>query len=236
MRRCSTGFSANARPSHQRKRSSASRTSSIELCTSLFDRATYRQTKGAVKLHLLLDHGGCLPVFARITKGSIHELNVGRGLSLPRVSIVAIDRGYADYTLFARWNTEGVFFVTRHKRGTDYTIVEERTIPRNRNILNDQIIVLNNCYVQKHSPCRLRRIKVWLVPSMQRRHGDAVGGHIKTAGFTAPSFTLVLAINSSWEWNFWLRCPPVDSTNVKLRPPVFLHEVQSRASLCGGQS
>ncbi len=30
----------------------------IDLCLSLFDWAKYRQTKGAVKLHLLLDHEG----------------------------------------------------------------------------------------------------------------------------------------------------------------------------------
>ena len=42
--------------------------STIELLGTLFDWARFRQTKGAVKLHLLLDHEGYLPVFATITK------------------------------------------------------------------------------------------------------------------------------------------------------------------------
>jgi len=51
----------------------------IELCASLFNWAKFRQTKGAVKLHLLLDHEGCLPVFAHITEGRVHEVNIARG-------------------------------------------------------------------------------------------------------------------------------------------------------------
>ena len=77
----------------------------IELCVSLFDWATYRQTKGAVKLHLLLDHDGYFPVFAHITDGLVHEINIAQTLSFPKGSIVVIDRGYVDYALFARWTT-----------------------------------------------------------------------------------------------------------------------------------
>ncbi|HZX14194.1 MAG TPA: IS4 family transposase [Thermodesulfobacteriota bacterium] len=69
----------------------------IELCSSLFDWAKVRRTKGAVKLHLLLDHEGYLPVFANVTEGRVHEVNIARGLSFPKGSIVVIDRGYADY-------------------------------------------------------------------------------------------------------------------------------------------
>ena len=46
----------------------------IELCAGLFDWARFRQTKGAVKLHLLLDHEGYLPVFAHVTDGKVHEV------------------------------------------------------------------------------------------------------------------------------------------------------------------
>jgi hypothetical protein len=133
----------------------------IELCLSLFDWATFRQTKGAVKLHLLLDHEGYLPVFAHITEGSVHELNVAKDLSFPKGSIVAIDRGYTDYLLFARWTQEGVFFVTRQKGNADYTVVEERPVPQNRNILKDELIRFNGYYAQKKYPGPLRRIELW---------------------------------------------------------------------------
>jgi hypothetical protein len=92
--------------------------STIELCSTLFDWARFRQTKGAVKLHLLLDHEGYLPVFATITEGCVHEVNVARDLSFPKGSILAIDRGYTDYSLFAHWTDTGVYFVTRQKDNT----------------------------------------------------------------------------------------------------------------------
>jgi hypothetical protein len=133
----------------------------IELCLSLFDWAAFRQTKGAVKLHLLLDHDGYLPVFAHISEGSVHELNVAKDLSFPKGSIVAIDRGYTDYLLFARWTQEGVFFVTRQKGNADYTVVEERPVPQNRNILKDELIRFNGYYAQKKYPGPLRRIELW---------------------------------------------------------------------------
>jgi hypothetical protein len=133
----------------------------IELCASLFDWATFRQTKGAVKLHLLLDHDGYLPVFAHITEGSVHEINIAKSLSFPKGSIVVMDRGYTDYALFARWTKEGVFFVTRQKGNAQYTVVEERTVPQNRNILKDQIITFNGYLSKKKYPHPLRRIAVW---------------------------------------------------------------------------
>jgi Transposase DDE domain/Domain of unknown function (DUF4372) len=133
----------------------------IELCVTLFDWAKFRQTKGAVKLHLLLDHDGYLPVFAAVTEGDVHEINIARELSFPKGSIVAIDMGYTDYALYARWTAEGVFFVTRQKGSAAYRVVEEHLIPQNRHILKDQVIEFTCHYARKNCPHRLRRIEVW---------------------------------------------------------------------------
>jgi hypothetical protein len=133
----------------------------IPLCVSLFDWARYRQTKGAVKLHLLLDHEGYLPVFACITTGKIHEVRIARMLNFPAGSIVVVDRGYVDFNLFRSWDEAGVFFVTRQKGNAHYRIVEERAIPKNRNILRDDIIELLGHYTHKKYPEQLRRIELW---------------------------------------------------------------------------
>lgn len=133
----------------------------IELCLSLFDWASFRQTKGAVKLHLLLDHDGYLPTFATVTEGDVHEVNVAWELKLPKGSILAVDMGYTDYSLFAKWILEGIFFVTRQKANAAYRVVEENKVPQNRNILNDQIIEFTGYYAKKDCPNRLRRIEVW---------------------------------------------------------------------------
>jgi hypothetical protein len=133
----------------------------IPLCASLFDWAKYRRTKGAVKLHLLLDHEGYLPVFACITTGKIHEVRIAQTLSFPAGSIVAVDRGYLDYELFWCWTQGGVFFVTRQKDNAHYRVIEERAVPQNRNILSDQLIELEGYYSHKNYPGPLRRLEVW---------------------------------------------------------------------------
>ena len=133
----------------------------IELCVTLFDWAKFRQTKGAVKLHLLLDHDGYLPVFATVTEGDVHEVNVAWELKLPKGSILAVDMGYTDYALFARWTNEGVFFVTRQKGNAAYRVVEEHKVPHNRNVLKDQIIEFTGYNAKKDCPHRLRRVEVW---------------------------------------------------------------------------
>lgn len=133
----------------------------IELCLSLFDWASFRQTKGAVKLHLLLDHDGYLPTFATVTEGDVHEVNIAWELKLPKGSILAVDMGYTDYALFAKWILEGIFFVTRQKANAAYRVVEEHKVPQNRNILKDQIIEFSGYYAKKDCPHLLRRIEVW---------------------------------------------------------------------------
>ena len=132
----------------------------IELCSTLFDWARSRETKGAVKLHLLLDHEGYLPVFALITEGAVHEVNVIRDLSFPKGSILAIDQGYTDYSLFAQWTDTGVYFVTRQKDNASYRVIEEKTVPTNRHILKDEVICFIGYYARTSCPHPLRRIEV----------------------------------------------------------------------------
>jgi len=138
--------------------------STISLCLSLFPWADYRRTKGAVKLHLLLDHDGYLPSYAYISNGKRSDVKAARSVPLTKGSIVAMDRGYNDYQLFADWTQRGVFFVTRLKDNARYYVEADRDVPRNRNILADQIIYLAG-YDSCHHP--LRRVVVW-DPAKQR--------------------------------------------------------------------
>ena len=48
----------------------------IDLCLSLYDWAKFRTTKGAVKLHVKLNHDGYLPTFMAMTEGKVHEATV----------------------------------------------------------------------------------------------------------------------------------------------------------------
>jgi hypothetical protein len=133
----------------------------IELCASVFDWAQYRRTKGAVKLHLLLDHQGLLPSFALITEGCVHESRVARSLRFEPGTIVVFDRGYADYDWFATLDAQGVFFVTRLKENADYGVVERRPIPESSAVRRDEIIFLYKAARGGHLDLFLRRIEVW---------------------------------------------------------------------------
>lgn len=134
----------------------------IDLCLSLFPWANFRRTKGAVKLHLLLDHDGYLPTFAHITPGDVHELTVAKHLTFAPGSIIAMDRGYIDYKLLHRLTMDGVYFVTRERQSATYAIIEERTVPQNRNILADQTIKFTGFYSAKKYPSLLRRIVIYV--------------------------------------------------------------------------
>jgi hypothetical protein len=130
----------------------------IALCASVFDWAQFRRTKGAVKLHLLLDHDGYLPSFAVVTEGKQHEVRVARQLHFAPGTILAIDRGYSDYKWFARLTEEGVYFVTRLKDNADYKVLEERDIPKRKGLLRDQVIFFYKL-AETGVDCWFRRIE-----------------------------------------------------------------------------
>lgn len=133
----------------------------MDLCASMFDWAKFRTTKGAVKLHLLLDHDGYLPVFANVTEGNVHEINIARTLQLPKDSIVAMDKAYIDYELLGQWTSKGVYFVTRLKDNADIRVIKDNPVPKNRNIISDHIIELGADKARKNCPYHLRLIGVW---------------------------------------------------------------------------
>ena len=133
----------------------------IDLCLSLFPWADFRQTKGAVKLHMLLDHDGYLPDFAVITDGKTSDVTTARYFTFPTGSIVAVDRGYYDFKLFFQWTNAGVFFVTRLKDNAAYEVIQNRPLPQRRNVLADQIIRFTGPKTSLKYPELLRRVVVW---------------------------------------------------------------------------
>jgi hypothetical protein len=131
----------------------------IDLCLSLFNWARFVKAKGAIKLHLLLDHEGYLPTYAVVTGGRVNDVRVAQTLDFPPDSVLVLDRGYLDYELYARWTEQGVWFVTRERRNADYRVLERREVPARGGVLRDEIIELASEYGQDRCPHRLRRIE-----------------------------------------------------------------------------
>jgi hypothetical protein len=131
----------------------------IDLCLSVFDWAAYNRTKGAMKLHLVLDHEGYMPCFGLVTDARVPDVQVARALRFGPGTIVVEDRGYTDYSLYGRWTEQGVYFVTRMRRNAQFEVVERRPPPRQHGILADETIRLTGVRAEDRCPYPLRRIE-----------------------------------------------------------------------------
>jgi hypothetical protein len=133
----------------------------ISLCLELFDWASFRRTKGGVKAHVLLDHDDYMPTWALITEARRHDVTVAKALSFNPGTIVVVDRGYDDYTLFGRWTEEGVYFVTRLKANAAYRVTKRLRPPARGNVISDELIRLTGTASAKKCPHTLRKVAVW---------------------------------------------------------------------------
>ena len=135
----------------------------ISLCLSLFDWAHYKTTKGAVKMHTLLDYDGNLPAYVNITDGKTADNKGAYEIPLLKGSVIIADRFYNDFSLLNVWDSSGVFFVIRHKENLKFTSIKENKLPedRHQHILKDEIIKLKNESSRGKYPKKLRRVSVW---------------------------------------------------------------------------
>jgi len=137
--------------------------STISLCLSLFDWAKYKTTKGAIKMHTLLDYDGNLPAYVNITNGKTADNKGAYEIPLHKGSVVVADRYYNDFSLLNIWNKSGVFFVVRHKNNIKFRTVKENDLPelKHQHILKDEIIELSGVKSKKKYKKRLRRVAFW---------------------------------------------------------------------------
>ena len=132
--------------------------STIDLCLSVFPWASFRSTKGAIKLHVGLNHDGYLPEFVTITEGKTSDVEMVRTLTFPSGSIVVVDRGYNDYDWYNQLTEKGVFFVTRLKANAQYQVINRQPVLKNKGLTSDQTIRLTSIQAAKKCPSRLRRV------------------------------------------------------------------------------
>ena len=133
----------------------------IDLCLSVFPWASFRRTKGAIKLHVGLDQSGHLPSFVRVTDGKTADVTAARNWTFPAGSVVVFDRAYLDFEWFAQLQAGGVTFVTRLKRGVRYRVLRDHDVKVKTGVLSDQTIELSSARGRKVCPDPLRRIRCW---------------------------------------------------------------------------
>ena len=155
--------------------------STIDLCMSVFDWAKFRRTKGAVKLHLLLDHDGHLPSYAVITDGKKSDIRVAWGMKFAAGAVLVVDRGYNDYDWFAELTDQEVFFVTRMKDNAIYDVVERREVPDKGHVRSDEVIFFPSM-AANGKEYFFRRVEVW--DEKQQRTLVFLTNHLKFGATT----------------------------------------------------
>ena len=164
----------------------------IDLCLSLYNWAKFRTTKGAVKLHVKLNHSGYLPNFAVLTTGKVADQKVAPSIPLEKGDVAVFDKGYTDFSWYKSLDDKGVFFVTRLKKNAYYKILERKLTNHLKNIYSDQIIELKGFYSKQKFPNRLRRIR-----SKDPDTGNIIT--ILTNNFTWSAKTIAQIYKERWQ-------------------------------------
>jgi len=164
----------------------------IDLCLNLFPWARFRRTKGAIKLHTLLDLRGSIPAFIAISQGKQADVRVLDELVLEPGSFYVMDRGYLDFQRLYGFVLAAAFFVTRAKTNLQFNRLESRPVDLATGVRSDQVVWLRQPASIQRCPDKLRRI----------HYVDAETGKsliFLTNNFELPALTIALLYKNRWQ-------------------------------------
>lgn len=163
----------------------------VDLCLSMFPWARFRRTKAAVKMHTQIDLTGSIPVFIRVSEGSVHDVHFLDQISIEPGSIYVFDRGYLDFARLYRIATAMAYFVIRSKTNTKFSVLESRPVDKATGLRCDQTIRLSTRKGKSAYPEKLRRIS----------YIDTATGKrlvFLTNHFDLPALTVAAIYKSRW--------------------------------------
>ena len=164
----------------------------IDLCLALFPWAKFRQAKGAVKLHTLLDLRGSIPSFIHITDGKLHDVNILDRIAFEAGSFVCLDRGYIDFARLHNLHQAQAFFVVRAKSNLQFRRVYSRPVDKATGLRCDQTIQLTTPKSSHGYPGPLRRVKFY-----DAEHDKRLV--FLTNHFDLPALTIAELYRSRWK-------------------------------------
>jgi len=164
----------------------------IDLCLALFPWAKFRQHKGAIKLHTLLDLRGSIPTLIYVTKGKTHEVNLLDDLLIEPGAIYLFDRGYLDFARLHHLHQSLAFFIIRAKNNFRFRRIYSQPVDKSKGVQADQIIALHGFYAKKDYPSRLRRIRYFDSEKQKRLV-------FLTNNFTLPAFLIAELFRCRWK-------------------------------------
>lgn len=163
----------------------------IDLCLSLFPWARYKRTKGAIKLHTLLNLRGSIPEFIHISEGKLHDVNVLDLLVPQPGAFYVMDRGYVDFRRLHAMHEAQAFFVTRARRRFQFRRQSSRPVDRATGLRCDQTILLTGVDTATYYPVPMRRV-VYLDAETDKRFV------FLTNNFPLPALTIALLYKARW--------------------------------------
>ncbi len=164
----------------------------IDLTLSVFPWAKFRKTKGAIKLHTMIDLRGNIPVFLTITDGKLHDVKAAPQVPIEQDGIYVVDRGYVDFEWLWSINQAFAFFVTRLKRAIKWNRIISHPVNKALGLRADQEIILSSTRLKKLYPERLRKIS--FRDEIQNRTLIFL-----TNNFTLPAETIAALYKARWE-------------------------------------
>lgn len=133
----------------------------ISVSIILMNWAKGKYSRGAVKMHTLLDLRGNIPTFIHITDGKYHDVNALDEVEIIPGAIYVMDKAYLDFKRLHDLNESGAFFVIRAKENFRFKAVKSRKVDKTTGLRCDQTIKLTIYKSNKHYPKKLRRIKYY---------------------------------------------------------------------------
>lgn len=164
----------------------------IDLTLSLFPWAKFRKTKGAIKLHAMIDLRGNIPAFLTITDGKTHDIKAAPQVPIEPEGIYVVDRGYLDFAWLWSIQQKCAFFVSRLKKSIKWTRVLSHSVDKSLGLRCDQEILLESQRLKKLYPIRLRRI------SFRDESQDRTLVFL-TNNFDLPAETISALYKARWE-------------------------------------
>jgi IS4 transposase len=164
----------------------------IDLCLALFPWARFRQHKGAVKMHTLLDLRGNIPTFIRVTSGKVHDVNILDEILPEAGAFYVMDRGYVDFERLYIFTLSAAFFVVRTKSNVLLQRRYSHPVDKTTGVRSDHTVILTAIDSVKAYPEQLRRVSYLDVKTGKRFK-------FLTNNFTLPALTIAQIYKSRWQ-------------------------------------
>lgn len=118
-----------------------------------------KYSKGAVKMHTLLDLRGSIPANIHITDGKWHDSNELDNIEPEGLAFYIMDKAYVDFLALYRFHTDGAYWISRPKDNMRYEVIEHRhNFDSNTGINGDFTIKLTTSKSKKLYPEPIRMV------------------------------------------------------------------------------